>query len=87
MPVSGARGRPSVRIAADIGGTFTDLVLTTETGEVLTAKVSTTPRSPETAVIEGTIRLLGQAGESGRMSPRSCTARPSARMRSWSAQG
>src|SRR5215475_1362385 len=41
-----------VRLAVDIGGTFTDIVLLA--GEQrLVAKVLTTPRAPEVAVIEG----------------------------------
>jgi N-methylhydantoinase A len=50
-----------VRLAADIGGTFTDIVL--ETGDrLLTLKVLTTPRAPEVAVVEGTRTILSEAG-------------------------
>ncbi|MEZ5815477.1 MAG: hydantoinase/oxoprolinase family protein [Hyphomicrobiaceae bacterium] len=53
--------RPEVRLAADIGGTFTDIVL--EQGDRLyTAKVLTTPRAPEQAVIEGTRQILAETG-------------------------
>src|SRR5499427_5873738 len=50
----------SVRLAVDIGGTFTDIVLLA--GEQrLVAKVLTTPRAPEVAVIEGARSALAEA--------------------------
>src|SRR5215813_1636630 len=53
------RCRP-VRLAVDIGGTFTDIVLLA--GEQrLVAKVLTTPREPEVAVIEGARSVLAEA--------------------------
>src|SRR5215475_9831279 len=53
------RCRP-VRLAVDIGGTFTDIVLLA--GEQrLVAKVLTTPREPEVAVIEGARSALSEA--------------------------
>ncbi len=52
--------RPA-RLAADIGGTFTDVVL--ETGErQVSAKVLTTSRAPEQGVIEGTRIVLDKLG-------------------------
>ena len=49
------------RLAADIGGTFTDIVL--ERGDQrFTVKVLTTPHAPEEAAIEGTRSALKQAG-------------------------
>jgi N-methylhydantoinase A len=49
-----------VRLAADIGGTFTDIVI--EAGErLLTMKVLTTPRAPEQAVVQGTRAVLADA--------------------------
>jgi N-methylhydantoinase A len=52
--------RPAARLAADIGGTFTDLVLLS--GEQrFVAKVLTTPRAPEEAVIAGARELLSRA--------------------------
>src|SRR5215467_9273751 len=49
-----------VRLAVDIGGTFTDIVLLA--GEQrLVAKVLTTPRAPEVAVIEGARSALAEA--------------------------
>ena len=62
---SGVPGGASglVRLAADIGGTFTDIVL--EAGERrLTRKVLTTVRHPEQGVIEGAGRVLADAGMS-----------------------
>lgn len=51
----------TIRLATDIGGTFTDIVL--ERGETrFTTKVLTTPHAPEEAVIEGTRAVLKQAG-------------------------
>jgi N-methylhydantoinase A len=51
----------AVRLAADIGGTFTDVVLETPTGRH-SCKVLTTPRAPELAVLEGVRQLLATAG-------------------------
>ncbi|QCI63670.1 hydantoinase/oxoprolinase family protein [Phreatobacter stygius] len=51
----------TIRLATDIGGTFTDIVL--EKGdERFTTKVLTTPHAPEEAVVEGTRLVLKQAG-------------------------
>ena len=52
------RGRH--RLAADIGGTFTDIVLDSPAGR-RTAKVLTTPRAPESGVFEALDRVLGQS--------------------------
>jgi N-methylhydantoinase A len=51
----------AVRLAADIGGTFTDVVLETPACRH-TCKVLTTPRAPELAVLEGVERLLAESG-------------------------
>lgn len=51
----------SVRLAVDIGGTFTDFALETPTRR-RTAKVLTTPAEPERAVLDGTARILAEAG-------------------------
>ena len=45
------------RLAADIGGTFTDVVLDAPTGR-FTTKVLTTTRAPERGVVEGIKRVL-----------------------------
>ena len=51
----------NIRLAVDIGGTFTDIVLDRD-GETRAAKVLTTTQAPERAVIEGTRAMLEQAG-------------------------
>ncbi len=51
----------AVRLAADIGGTFTDIVLDTPKGR-LTSKLLTTHKAPEEAVINGTAAALAKAG-------------------------
>jgi N-methylhydantoinase A len=51
----------AVRLAADIGGTFTDIVLDTPKGRI-TAKVLTTHKAPEEAVLSGTAAALKRAG-------------------------
>lgn len=54
---------PSFRVAVDIGGTFTDLVLEYEGRVVDTAKVLTTSRDPSEAVADGVARLLGDRAD------------------------
>src|SRR4051812_15051241 len=52
--------QPDIRMAADIGGTFTDVVL--ERGEErLTRKVLTTASRPEEGVLDGARRVLAEA--------------------------
>jgi N-methylhydantoinase A len=51
---------PMARLAADIGGTFTDLVLLAGERRFV-AKLLTTPKAPEEAVIEGARELLSRA--------------------------
>lgn len=48
------------RLAVDIGGTFTDLVLEID-GRRLTKKVLTTPTAPERAVMDGVREILAEA--------------------------
>lgn len=50
-----------VRLAADIGGTFTDVVLEVG-GFRTTRKVLTTPQRPELAVLDGAELVLSEAG-------------------------
>ncbi|MBL6457759.1 hydantoinase/oxoprolinase family protein [Belnapia sp. T6] len=50
-----------LRLAVDIGGTFTDLVLE-EDGQSWSTKLLTTPAAPEQAVLDGTRRILALAG-------------------------
>ena len=49
-----------VRIAVDIGGTFTDIVLMSQNGVLHQSKVSTTPADPSIAVISGIGSLLDE---------------------------
>jgi N-methylhydantoinase A len=51
----------SARLAVDIGGTFTDLALEHE-GRRVTAKVLTTPATPEQGVMHGVRAILRDAG-------------------------
>ncbi len=51
----------TARLAVDIGGTFTDLVLALP-DRSLSAKVLTTSDAPERAVLEGTAAILEKAG-------------------------
>ena len=51
---------PSARIGADIGGTFTDIVLETDDRRYST-KILTTYDAPERALLEGVVRLLAEA--------------------------
>jgi N-methylhydantoinase A len=53
----------AVRLAVDIGGTFTDAVLE-GVGERITTKVLTTPAAPEEGVVEGIAAVLRSAGVS-----------------------
>jgi N-methylhydantoinase A len=53
--------KPLTRLAVDIGGTFTDIVL--DVGPTrYTRKVLTTPTAPEVALIEGASALMEDAG-------------------------
>ena len=50
----------SVRVAVDIGGTFTDIVLMTADGVLHESKVATSPADPSIAVIDGLRALLAE---------------------------
>jgi N-methylhydantoinase A len=50
----------AIRLATDIGGTFTDIVLDTPAHRY-TTKVLTTQKAPEQAVIDGTATVLAEA--------------------------
>lgn len=52
---------PGPRLAVDIGGTFTDVVLE-HGGKQTTAKVLTTPSAPEMGVMDGVNRALEESG-------------------------
>ncbi|MBM3362949.1 MAG: hydantoinase/oxoprolinase family protein [Betaproteobacteria bacterium] len=50
---------PGLRVAVDIGGTFTDVVL--QRGpQIYTSKLLTTPHAPEQAMIDGILQVLAQ---------------------------
>lgn len=57
--------RPPVRVAVDIGGTFTDLVLRRADGSLVTHKVSTTTGKPEVGFVTGVREILAKAGMAG----------------------
>src|SRR5262249_16960601 len=62
---SGSR-RHMIRVAFDIGGTFTDFVLTEDaTGATHALKVPTSSANPGEAVIEGLDKLLAEMGVRG----------------------
>jgi N-methylhydantoinase A len=58
-------GLPQYRLAADVGGTFTDLVMLDDRGGVWTRKVSSTPPHFEKGVLDGIAQVLAQAGAPG----------------------
>ena len=53
---------PQSRLAVDIGGTFTDVVLELPDRQRVTYKLLTTFDHPGNAVLEGIDHVLGQAG-------------------------
>jgi N-methylhydantoinase A len=50
------------RVGADIGGTFTDLVLVDADGKVATCKVSSTPDNYSRAIVDGVLELMAEHG-------------------------
>jgi N-methylhydantoinase A len=53
---------PSARLAVDIGGTFTDVVLESSDGSRVTTKLLTTHGHPGDAVLEGIRNVLAESG-------------------------
>ena len=54
---------PTVRVAVDIGGTFTDLeILEERTGALHSLKVPTTPADPSIGLIDGVMAAAQQVG-------------------------
>ncbi|MDA1070534.1 MAG: hydantoinase/oxoprolinase family protein, partial [Proteobacteria bacterium] len=49
------------RLAVDIGGTFTDVVLERD-GALHGTKVPTTPEAPQRGFLDGVLRLLRETG-------------------------
>ena len=59
-------GPSRVRIGADVGGTFTDVLLQSRLGEVGFYKVLSSPPAYDGAVVEGVAELLGRSDVGGR---------------------
>ncbi len=53
---------PIRRIAADVGGTFTDIALLDDEGRLATCKLPSTPANFADAVVEGALQLLSEVG-------------------------
>lgn len=61
--VSEGPGRDGgVRVAVDIGGTFTDIALAMPDGTIHESKISSTPDDPARAVVDGVAQLLSEIG-------------------------
>lgn len=56
---------PTFRIGADVGGTFTDVILLSATGELWRHKLPSTPPHFEEAVLQGIDQVLRAAGING----------------------
>ena len=56
---SSSTSKPDYRVAADIGGTFTDIAIIGEGGVIATKKVLSTPADYALAVVDGVAQLLG----------------------------
>jgi len=52
----------AVRIAADVGGTFTDVVLERTNGTYASTKVLTTYDAPERGILDGVAQLISEEG-------------------------
>jgi N-methylhydantoinase A len=61
------RGTSRLRVASDVGGTFTDSIAYDESSATITvAKVPTTPQNRALGTVEGLRRALDQQGKTGR---------------------
>ena len=63
MDVSKASDTSDLKLSADVGGTFTDIVLE-DGGQRWTAKVLTTPAAPEEGVLAGIEKIMALSGKS-----------------------
>lgn len=52
----------AVRVGVDAGGTFTDVCLHDDRGELMVYKLPSSPRDPSESIAEGVLRLLRQTG-------------------------
>ena len=57
LPLNDTSSRNGLRVAADIGGTFTDIALLTPDGHLSTGKLLSTPANYADAVVEGVTAL------------------------------
>ncbi|WMD21039.1 hydantoinase/oxoprolinase family protein [Achromobacter seleniivolatilans] len=55
-------GKAGVRVGCDIGGTFTDIVMSMPDGRIFVNKTSTTPGNLGQAIVQGLGALIEQAG-------------------------
>src|SRR5262245_3947742 len=62
LPLSVTHATSVYRIAADIGGTFTDIALLTGDGHLSSAKLLSTPANYADAVIDGVVSLVRRQG-------------------------
>ena len=75
-----AGGGPTVALAVDIGGTFTDVVLSDGVGKLWRHKLSTTVGDEAAAVVAGALAVTGEAGvDPGSVSRRYQSAIPMGR--------
>src|SRR5215470_14757694 len=58
-------GDPACRLGVDVGGTFTDLVLVTQDGRVVTRKVLSTSSNYAEAIFAGIAEVMQDAGVAG----------------------
>lgn len=52
----------ALRIGADVGGTFTDIVLELDDGSFVSTKVLTTHEAPDSGILEGIVQIGEQTG-------------------------
>src|SRR5262245_7126883 len=62
LPLAVTHEASDYRIAADIGGTFTDIALLTRDGRLSSAKLLSTPANYADAVIDGVVSLMQRQG-------------------------
>ena len=62
MSASGPRLPEELRIGVDVGGTFTDVVITSASGDIYTYKLLSTPRDFSEGVVEGIHEIIESHG-------------------------